>query len=120
MEQQQTEQKINFSAYFTSKVAPAAEKIEKYRKKIITLAAIYGGIICTIFILIGVSVLVFPSKLLFNEKLICAAVFIFAPILCFICGPLFTIKKNIQYFHKRNSDTASAGILGKIRVFSTG
>ena len=117
MEQQQTEQKINFSAYFTSKVAPAAEKIEKYKKKIITLAAIYGGIICTIFILIGVSVLVFPSKLLFNEKLICAAVFIFAPILCFICGPLFTIKKIYNIFTKEILIPRLLGFWGKFAYF---
>ena len=117
MEQQQAEQKINFSTYFTSKVAPAAEKIEKYRKKIITLAAIYGGIICTIFILIAVSVLVFPSKLLFNEKLLCAALFIFVPILCFICGPLFTIKKIYNIFTKEILIPRLLGFWGKFAYF---
>ena len=117
-QEQQKTQKMNFSTYFTQKVAPAAEHIEKTRKKIINIAIKIFAVpvvLCVIFALLCLIAGGRDGKA--QEALICALMLIVAPIFAVIVY-MFSIKKIYNFYAKEILIPRLLGFWGQFRYYA--
>lgn len=115
MEQQQTQtkQKMNFSAYFTAKVAPAAKKIEEYRNRIVTISAIWTTVVVILSLSPVGSAVINTKNPVLGDSLALGLFYIAGPVIIFALLPVLTAKNIYHIFAKEILIPRLLGFWGK-------
>ena len=115
MEQQQTQtkQKMNFSAYFTAKVAPAAKKIEEYRNRIVTISAIWTTVVVILSLFPVGSAIINTKNPVLGDSLALGLFYIAGPVIIFALLPVLTAKNIYHIFAKEILIPRLLGFWGK-------